>query len=82
MEDIRRTLRREGFAFKKSLGQNFITDDNLLAEIVEKSGVTKDDTVIEIGCGAGTLTRAIARAPAALSPSRWTKASNPCSKRA
>ena len=57
---IKTTLRREGFAFKKRLGQNFITDKNLLSSIVEKAGVTSADTVVEIGCGAGTLTRAIA----------------------
>lgn len=49
-----------GFRFKKQLGQNFITDGNLLSSIVESSGVGADDTVVEIGCGAGTLTRAIA----------------------
>ena len=49
-----------GFRFKKQFGQNFITDGNLLSSIVESSGVGADDTVVEIGCGAGTLTRAIA----------------------
>lgn len=49
-----------GFSFKKKFGQNFITDKNLLVSIVERSGAGEGDTVIEIGCGAGTLTRAIA----------------------
>ena len=58
--NIKNTLREEGFGFKKRLGQNFITDKNLLQSIVREAGVESGDTVIEIGCGAGTLTRAIA----------------------
>lgn len=59
-KDIKSVLAENNFGFKKRFGQNFITDKNLLASIVEQSGVTPNDTVIEIGCGAGTLTRAIA----------------------
>lgn len=46
--------------FKKSLGQNFISDKNLLNSIVRIAGVCSDDCVLEIGAGAGTLTRVIA----------------------
>ncbi len=46
--------------FNKKYGQNFITDKNLLAAICADAGVTKEDTVIEIGAGAGTLTSALA----------------------
>lgn len=49
-----------GFTFKKKFGQNFISDGALLNRIVDGAGVKKDTTVIEIGCGAGTLTRALA----------------------
>lgn len=59
-KDVKTTLRDAGFGFKKRLGQNFITDKNLLASIVREAGVESGDTVVEIGCGAGTLTRAIA----------------------
>lgn len=59
-KDVKSTLKEAGFGFKKSLGQNFITDKNLLSSIVEEAGVESGDTVVEIGCGAGTLTRAIA----------------------
>ena len=48
------------FRFNKALGQNFISDKNLLDAIVADSGVTGEDTVVEIGTGGGTLTRALA----------------------
>ena len=60
--DIRQVLRDNNFRFNHSLGQNFITDENLLRSIVEKSNITKDDIVVEIGTGAGTLTRELANA--------------------
>ena len=60
MENLSTILRKHGFSFKKQFGQNFISDTNLLKNIVLSSGITKDDTVLEIGCGAGTLTREIA----------------------
>lgn len=46
--------------FKKSLGQNFLFDKNLLNAIVNDGKVTKDDIVLEIGAGAGTLTSVLA----------------------
>lgn len=58
-KDVKSTLKETGFGFKKRLGQNFITDKNLLSSIVREAGVESGDTVVEIGCGAGTLTRAI-----------------------
>ncbi|MBE5753123.1 MAG: ribosomal RNA small subunit methyltransferase A [Clostridiales bacterium] len=60
MSELKDVLVKHGFRFKKQFGQNFISDGNLLASIVSASGVTKDTTVVEIGCGAGTLTRALA----------------------
>ncbi len=59
-KDLKSVLAENGFGFKKKFGQNFITDKKLLASIVAQSGAERDDTVLEIGCGAGTLTRAIA----------------------
>ena len=61
MEKIRDVLKKHGFTFKKSLGQNFLTDENLLDSIAEAAGIGKKDTVVEIGCGAGTLTRALSK---------------------
>lgn len=61
MDKIRDVLKKHGFTFKKSLGQNFITDENLLDAIAEAAEIGKEDTAVEIGCGAGTLTRALSK---------------------
>jgi len=47
---------------RKSLGQNFLTDEHVLAQIVANAGVTHDDVVLEIGPGLGSLTRHLAEA--------------------
>ena len=52
----------KNFRFKKQLGQNFITDENFLRAITADSGIDKNDVVIEVGAGAGTLTAALANA--------------------
>jgi 16S rRNA (adenine1518-N6/adenine1519-N6)-dimethyltransferase len=57
MSEIKKILEKYGFLFKKQLGQNFITDLNLLESVVRDSGIDENSTVIEIGAGAGTLTR-------------------------
>jgi 16S rRNA (adenine1518-N6/adenine1519-N6)-dimethyltransferase len=54
-------LSRHGFAFKKSLGQNFLIDSNILERITETAGLTKETGVIEIGPGIGALTEHLAR---------------------
>ena len=58
---LKTLLAQHGLNLKKAYGQNFLTDQSLLAEIVEKAGVTANDTVLEIGCGAGALTRHLAK---------------------
>lgn len=58
--DVRELIRAQGFRFDKSLGQNFVFDGNLLTAIVADAGVCGEDTVVEIGTGAGTLTAALA----------------------
>lgn len=60
-KSIKDIIRGVDFRFNKALGQNFITDANLLDAIVADSGITQSDVVVEIGTGAGTLTRAIAK---------------------
>lgn len=52
--------------FKKSLGQNFLRDKNLLQAIVLDSGVTTDDVVVEVGAGAGTLTEELIKSSRAV----------------
>ena len=54
-------LTRHGFSFSKSLGQNFLIDENILNKIVNGAEISKEDNVLEIGPGAGTLTYALAR---------------------
>ena len=54
-------LKENNFKFKKALGQNFITDTNLLSAMVKDANITNEDTVVEIGPGAGTLTKEIAK---------------------
>lgn len=49
-----------GFKFSKSLGQNFLIDENILCKIVDGAEVSKEDGVIEIGPGIGTLTQFLA----------------------
>lgn len=53
---LKQLLRENNVSLKKAYGQNFLTDVELLRNIVKKAGVTKDDTALEIGCGAGALT--------------------------
>ena len=50
-------LNRYGFDFKKKFGQNFLIDENVVEKIVREAGVTKDDFVVEVGPGIGTMTR-------------------------
>lgn len=58
--DILRNLKNSGFTFSKKYGQNFITDEKLLSDIADDAALTRDDVVLEVGAGAGTLTRALA----------------------
>ena len=60
-KDLKTLLREHGKQLKKAYGQNFLTDPALLDEIVQKAGVTEKDVVLEIGCGAGALTRALCK---------------------
>lgn len=53
-------INKNNFKFNKSFGQNFIFDKNLLNAIIEDSEITENDEVLEIGPGAGTLTKVIA----------------------
>ena len=50
-----------GFQYKKSLGQNFLQDDNILNKIVASVFVGNNDLIIEIGPGQGALTKKLVR---------------------
>ena len=50
-------LNRYGFSFQKKFRQNFLIDENVVEKIVRDAGVTKDDFVLEIGPGIGTMTQ-------------------------
>lgn len=54
-------LKKYGFSFKKSLGQNFLIDPNILHNIVSHANLTKESAAIEIGPGIGALTEHLAR---------------------
>lgn len=50
-------LNRYGFNFQKKFGQNFLIDENVVEKIVREAGVTKDDFIVEVGPGIGTMTQ-------------------------
>lgn len=53
-------LKKHGFSFKKSLGQNFLTEPNILRKIVETASINQETNVIEVGPGIGALTEQLA----------------------
>lgn len=53
-------LQKYGFNFQKKYGQNFLIDSHILEKIVQASGITKEDFVLEIGPGIGTMTQYLA----------------------
>ncbi len=57
---VKEILDRFGFKFSKQLGQNFLIDGNIVRNIVEKANIGKEDYVLEIGPGIGTLTEELA----------------------
>lgn len=56
------TIKKYDFAFQKKFGQNFLIDSHVLDKIIAAAGVTKDDVVLEIGPGFGTMTQYLAEA--------------------
>ncbi|MCR8997047.1 16S rRNA (adenine(1518)-N(6)/adenine(1519)-N(6))-dimethyltransferase RsmA [Brevibacillus laterosporus] len=58
----REIIEKYGFSLKKSLGQNFLTDINILHNIIDAAELSKDKAVIEIGPGIGALTEQLCRA--------------------
>lgn len=60
-KSINQMKNKYGFKFTKSLGQNFLTDGNIIEEIVMASGAGPEDLIIEIGPGMGVLTEVAAQ---------------------
>jgi 16S rRNA (adenine1518-N6/adenine1519-N6)-dimethyltransferase len=58
---IRDVLAQHQIRLKKSLGQHFLVDENIVRKIASAAQLTPEDTVIEIGAGIGTLTQEVAR---------------------
>ena len=52
-------LKKYNFNFQKKYGQNFLIDSNILENIIESAEITKDDCVLEIGPGIGTMTQSL-----------------------
>ena len=50
-------LQKYDFVFQKRFGQNFLIDTHVLEKIIREAGITKDDMVLEIGPGIGTMTQ-------------------------
>ena len=57
---MQENIDNNNFKFKKQFGQNFICDENIINNIIEKSKIDKDTLVIEVGPGAGSLTNKLA----------------------
>ena len=53
-------IQKYGFAFQKRFGQNFLVDTHVLERIIRAAGLTKEDMVLEIGPGIGTMTQYLA----------------------
>ena len=62
MSKAKQAIRDSQFRYKKGLGQNFLYDEALLQELVDASGVTAEDGVLEIGPGSGSMTALLAKA--------------------
>ena len=58
---IKEILAQSGFTFSKSLGQNFLIDENVLGKIISGANIDDNTNVIEIGPGFGTLTQRLCR---------------------
>lgn len=55
-------IQKYGFTFQKKYGQNFLIDKSILDKIIDSAGITKDDCVLEIGPGIGTMTQRLCEA--------------------
>lgn len=74
MSKTKERIHDSNLRYKQGLGQNFIYDEDLLAALVASSEITKDDDVLEIGPGAGSMTNPSVMRHTMSSPSSWMNA--------
>ena len=55
-------IKKYDFAFQKRFGQNFLIDGHVIEKIIKAADITKEDTILEIGPGIGTMTQYLAEA--------------------
>ena len=61
MQNTKEIIKKHNIHLTKSLGQNFLTDFNVVKKIVDAADITEDDVVIEVGPGIGTMTLELAK---------------------
>lgn len=66
-------IQKYNFAFQKRFGQNFLIDGHVIEKIIRAAEITKDDVVLEIGPGIGTMTQYLAEAAGKYSRSKSTR---------
>ncbi|VDN47773.1 dimethyladenosine 16S ribosomal RNA transferase [Petrocella atlantisensis] len=62
ISETKAIIDKYGFSFQKRFGQNFLIDSNIIDKIIQGADLTKEDVVLEIGPGIGSLTQAMAEA--------------------
>lgn len=62
LANTKAVIDKYGFSFQKRFGQNFLIDTNIIEKIIDGAGITKEDTILEIGPGIGSLTQLMAEA--------------------
>ncbi len=60
--ETKKVIAKYDFAFRKQFGQNFLIDEKIPEAVIRAAGLTKEDTVLEIGPGIGTMTQYLAEA--------------------
>ena len=71
-------IQKYNFAFQKRFGQNFLIDGHVIEKIIRAAEITKDDVVLEIGPGIGTMTQYLAGRGSIRGRNRQESAPDPC----
>jgi len=59
--NLKKLLKEHNIEPNKRLGQNFLIDNNIVEKLIKNADISKDDIILEIGSGLGTLTKEIAK---------------------